>query len=161
MPIEDPQPPNPVKPDLGALLTRYDRGELDRRQLLTLLAATVAAGSATGSNAQSSTFEATGLHHLALEVTDVARSTAFYRRHLGLQPTSQSRNSAFLDCGPHFVALFRGSEPGLAHFSFGIDPYSQSEAAERLRAVGLEPKLRGQRIYFDDPDGIEVQLSQS
>ena len=34
------------------------------------------------------------------------------------------------------------------------------DAAERLRAVGIEPRLRGNRIYFPDADGIEVQLAQ-
>lgn len=140
-----------------ALFDRYDRREIGRRELLVALAGLAAAGPARSQ--ETSTFEVTGLDHIALNVTDVGRSVDWYRRHLGLAPTSQSESSAFLDCGPHFLALFRSSSPGLAHYSYGLENYSQSEAAQRLRAVGIEPKLRGRRIYFDDPDGIEVQLS--
>ncbi len=140
-----------------AVFDRYDRGEISRREALAALGA-LAAPALVGAQ-ESSTFEVTGLHHIALQVTDIERSVAWYRRHLGLVPTSQSESSAFLDCGPHFLALFRSSSPGLAHYSYGLENYSQSDAARRLRAVGIEPKLRGNRIYFDDPDGIEVQLS--
>ena len=140
-----------------AVLDRYDRGEIGRREVLAALAALMVPGLAESQ--ESSTFEVTGLHHIALHVTDVARSVEWYRRHLGLRTTSQSDSSAFLDCGPHFLALFRNSRPGLAHYSYGLESYSQADAARRLRDVGIEPKLRGRRIYFDDPDGIEVQLS--
>ena len=37
----------------------------------------------------------------------------------------------------------------------------QAEAARRLRAQGIEPRLAGRRIYFADPDRIEVQLAAS
>ena len=144
---------------IDRLLDEYDRGRLSRRALLSALAAAgVGALPARGQSA--STFRAIGLNHIALSVTDVERSRRFYERHLGLRTTSQSTGSAFLDCGENFVALFRSSEPGLNHYSYSIPDYSQSDAARRLREVGLEPKLRGGRIYFDDPDGIEVQLSQ-
>ncbi len=136
---------------------RYDRGELSRREALQAIALLLAPAAVAAQ--EEPTFQVTGLHHIALQVTDVGRSVDWYRRHLCLMPTSQSASSAFLDCGPHFLALFRSSTPGLAHYSYGLDRYSQSDAASRLRAQGIEPKLRGQRIYFDDPDGIEVQLS--
>ena len=35
----------------------------------------------------------------------------------------------------------------------------QQEAARRLRAEGIEPRLAGGRIYFPDADGLEVQLA--
>lgn len=106
------------------------------------------------------TFQALSIDHLALNVTDVARSRDWYVKHLGLRVASQDRASAFLYAGTNFIALFRAERPGMHHFSFGIAEYNQRAAAERLRAAGLVPKLRGSRIYFDDPDGIEVQVSR-
>ena len=143
--------------DAETVFDRYDRGELSRREALTALGLFLVPAAAAAQ--EEPTFRVTGLHHIALQVTDVERSVSWYRRHLGLVPTSQSNSSAFLDCGPHFLALFRATTPGLAHYSYGLENYSQSDAAARLRAAGIEPRLRGQRIYFDDPDGIEVQLS--
>ncbi|REJ84127.1 MAG: hypothetical protein DWQ36_17005 [Acidobacteria bacterium] len=152
---------------LDACVDAYDAGRLDRRHLLagiaSLLAAAGTSAPATGAaqpGGDEPTFAATGLDHIALAVADPQRSSAFYQRHLGLRETSSSASSVFLDCGENFVALFRSQRPGLAHYSYAVAEYTQEWAAGRLRAAGLEPKLRGSRTYFDDPDGIEVQISR-
>lgn len=145
-------------------------GHLSRRQLiarLMALGATAAGVSGVAHAAQPAeaapaepTFKAESLDHIALNVTDIARSRDWYVRHLGLRVASQDRSSAFLYAGKDFVALFRAEKPGLHHYSFDIADYNQQAAADRLRKAGLTPKLRGTRIYFDDPDGIEVQVSR-
>ncbi|MFG0274562.1 MAG: VOC family protein [Phycisphaerales bacterium] len=139
------------------------RGEVSRRELVATLmglGAAAATGTRIARAAQDApTFRAVSVDHIALSVTDLERSRAWYERHLGLTTTSRDASSVFLDAGDDFVALFKGETPGLHHFSFGIRNYDQQENARRLRAAGLEPKLRGGRTYFDDPDGIEVQVS--
>jgi catechol 2,3-dioxygenase-like lactoylglutathione lyase family enzyme len=94
-----------------------------------------------------------------LAVTEIARSREFYTQLLGLEVTGESRSSCFMTCGDQFVALFRSAEPGLDHYCYSVENYGVDRAAETLRGQGLEPRIRGNRIYFDDPDGIEVQLS--
>ena len=47
----------------------------------------------------------------------------------------------------------------MSHYCYSIPGYTVGKAAETLRGVGLEPRVRGQRIYFDDADGLEVQLA--
>jgi len=149
------------------IVNEFLGGRLSRRQLITQLMAMGAAASGAGALARAaqqengSTFQARSIDHIALSVTDIERSRAWYEEHLALRTTSVSRTSAFLDCGPDFLALFKGEKPGLHHYSYAIPDYSQEGAAERLREAGLEPKLRGNRTYFDDPDGIEVQVSQA
>ena len=150
--------------EVSELLDQYDNGEVSRRQLLTGLTAAVglatAATPARAADSSESTFTATSLDHIALSVTDVARSRDFYVHHLGLKVASESIPSqCFLDCGPDFVALFRSSSPGMHHYSYAIPNYNQRQAAEKLRAVKIEPSLQGGRIYFSDPDGLTVQLS--
>jgi catechol 2,3-dioxygenase-like lactoylglutathione lyase family enzyme len=105
------------------------------------------------------TFRAVGLNHIALTVTDIRRSREFYVKHLGLTVTSESNSSCFLTAGGNFVALFRGERPGLHHYCYSIEDYSVGVAAQRLRMQGIESRTQGDRIYFDDPDGLEVQLS--
>lgn len=147
---------------IDRLVSDYEEGGLTRRQLVAGLAALAASAGAAGSaaGADGSTFAATGLNHIALSVTDVERSREFYVEHLGLRVTSESLpNNSFLDCGDEFLALFRSREAGLAHYCYSIPDYNQREAAERLRGVGLTPSLRGNRIYFPDPDGLVVQLA--
>ena len=150
--------------EVSDLLDQYDEGQMSRRQLVAGLTAAVGlAAAATPTRAaesSDSTFKATGLDHIALSVTDVARSRDFYVQHLGLKVASERLpNQCFLDCGPDFVALFRSSTPGMHHYSYAIPHYNQKQAAEKLRAVEIEPSLQGGRIYFPDPDGLTVQLS--
>ncbi len=144
------------------LLNQYEAGGLTRRQLVQGLAALGlgAASGATRAQPTPSTFGAVGLNHIALNVTDIPRAREFYVRHLGLEVTSESAGTCFLRCGEsNFVALFRADKPGLSHYCYSIPGYTVEKAAEALRGVGIEPRIRGQRIYFDDADGLEVQLS--
>lgn len=151
-----------MEAEVGRILDRYEAGGLTRRQLVGRLAALVAAtGAARALRAEgASTFKAVGLNHIALRVAEVERSRDFYVRRLGLRVAREwLPGSCFLDCGEQFVALFRGDRPGLDHYCYSIPDYDQGRAAGRLREVGIEPRLRGGRIYFGDPDGIEVQLA--
>lgn len=149
------------------ILDHYEAGRISRRELVASLAALLPAVSLSGAtraaaSSASPTFDAVGIHHIALSVTDVARSRDFYVENLGLEVSSEwLPNQCFLNCGPDFVALFRSSRPGMHHYSYAIPDYDQQRAAERIRSAGMEPHLEGGRIYFDDPDGIVVQVSQA
>ncbi|RMH21281.1 MAG: hypothetical protein D6696_06145 [Acidobacteria bacterium] len=146
------------------LVEDFESGRLSRRQLVRHLAAAAAALAvgarpAAGRGDDEHTFRATGIDHLALRVTDVDRSRRFYERHLGLAATRCSADLCFLDCGDDFLALFRGPRPGLDHFSFAVEGFRPDDAVARLEAAGLAPRRRENRVYFDDPDGLEVQVS--
>jgi len=154
--------------DADRVVDDFVAGRLTRRDLVARLMAlgaaicgAPAAARPLGRAEESApTFSAQSVDHVALSVSDVSRSAEWYARHLGLRVTSQDESSAFLSCaGGDFLALFRSSRAGLNHYSFGIRGYDQQDAARRLRAAGLAPKPRGGRMYFDDPDGIEVQVS--
>ena len=143
----------------------YEAGRLSRRQLVGALGALVAAalsGPAVQPAEQGteSTFRAVGLNHIALRVTDVPRSRSFYVEHLGVRVLTESEQNCFLGCGANnFVALFRSQTPGLDHYCYTIERYEPAAVVERLRAAGLAPERHADRVYFDDPDGLTVQLS--
>ncbi len=149
---------------IEAIVDGYDRGVLTRRQLIGHLVAVATAMSGTAVASQNgspeTTFKATGLDHIALSVTDVARSRAFYEKHLGLTIMSAGgEQSCFLHCGKNFVALFRSKEPAMNHYCYAIDDYEPGTAVEKLKAVGLTVRRAQNRVYFDDPDGLEVQVA--
>jgi len=160
----------------------FERGAISRRELiagLTVVCAGAVAQPSGGASlpAQGQAVTAkepiplAGLDHIALRVSDLARSTKFYQEHLGGRIRSQSSNSAFLDVGSHWVALFaRGAvstgyeatQPGVDHISFHSTKHrSLEERMGVLEAHGLNPvSPRGSgRVYFRDPDGIILQLS--
>ncbi|MGH9160828.1 MAG: VOC family protein [Vicinamibacteraceae bacterium] len=146
------------------LLDCFERGAISRRQAiggLTALVAATAAGRVTeaGAPGATSTFQAAGLNHIALRVTDIPRSRDFYIKHLGMEVMRESAGNCFLRCGEHFVALFRGESAGMDHYCYSVEGYTTDGAAEKLRAQGIQPRVTGNRIYFPDPDGLTVQLA--
>jgi hypothetical protein len=155
-----------MQTEIGRMINEFEQGRLTRRQLIGhltgLVAATIAANVAFTNSAQAqpsasnATFDALDLHHVALSVTDVQRSQEWYQQHLGLKPMG---GDGFLTTGRGWLALFKGDTPGLHHYCYSIAHYDPPAAIERLKAAGLTPKRRGNRVYFDDPDGIEVQVA--
>ena len=157
---------------ISDMLANYESGRINRRQLVAGMTAMIAAvatttrlnaGQTQEEAADAPTFRATGLNHLALDVTDVARSRDFYVRHLGLTVRRESENSCFLNCGKHFVALFRSDTPQMDHYCYSIDDYDVDRCEALLKGEGIEPRVvrPDGRIYFPDPDGLTVQLAQT
>jgi catechol 2,3-dioxygenase-like lactoylglutathione lyase family enzyme len=158
--------------EIERMLDVYESGKLTRRELamgIAFLVATLTGAGRTfaaeqknsaAENERGSTFEATGLDHIALRVTDVAKSREFYIRHLGLKPSWGGGDTSFLTFGNSFLALFEGSKPGLDHYCYTIKDYDVAQAEKKLREAGLKNIRRTSgRIYFDDPDGLTVQLA--
>ena len=150
-------------PQIDRMLDAYDGGRVSRRTLILQLTGLlgVAAGVRAAQDTPTSTFTATDVNHIALRVTDVSRSRKFYQEHLGLTLRSDnSPNSVFMNVGKHdFLALFRADKPAMDHYCYTIKGYTAGDAVKRLEAAALKPRRRGNRVYFDDPDGLEVQIS--
>lgn len=152
------------------LVNDFEQGRLSRRQLAARLMGLGAAmatlrGAAGGQEvatekAAKPTFQATGLDHIALDVTDLKRSNEFYEKHLGLRVIRSDDNAAFLGADrDFFLTLFRADLPGLNHYCYAIDNYDADNAMERLAAADLRPRREGNRVYFPDPDGLTVQVA--
>ncbi|MGE0218052.1 VOC family protein [Mycolicibacterium sp.] len=122
-----------------------------------------------------------GLGHVGLNVTDIARSTAFYRDVVGFDVLTESiegdRRFVFLGVdGALALTLWQQSagefgtdRPGLHHLALLVDDIDAVRAAEaRVRAAGITPLHDGVvphreggssgGIFFTDPDGIRVEI---
>jgi catechol 2,3-dioxygenase-like lactoylglutathione lyase family enzyme len=146
------------------ILAAFEDGKMTRRQAARRLAflslGGLLAGRAGGEEAAPPLFAADGLNHLALDVTDVARSRDFYERTCGLKVIAdRSPNVCFLAAGEHYVGLFRSTTPGVDHFCFNIPVYDAGAVEAKLAGAKLAPFREENRVYFRDPDGITVQLS--
>jgi len=152
---------------MEAELDAFERGAMSRRELVARLgaiAACAAVGAPRVARAQADgdapTFVGTDLNHIALRVTDLERSREFYERHLGLETVQHNRWSCFMRCrDENFLAMFKGDSPGLDHYCYSIENYDAGEVVGRLEEAGLSPRRQQDRVYFDDPDGIEVQVA--
>jgi catechol 2,3-dioxygenase-like lactoylglutathione lyase family enzyme len=157
--------------DLGAkLLADFEAGKLSRRQLVARLMglgaalATMESGRAQENLAEmvGPLFNAQGLHHIALDVTDVPRSRDFYAKHLGLDVIRGDDDAMFMGADRQFfLTLFKADKAGLNHYCYGIENYDAASAVAKLRAAGINPRETSGRVYFRDPDGIEVQVAST
>lgn len=115
--------------------------------------------------------------HLVLNVTDVERSTTFYRDVVGFQVSRYRPDGtgAFLTCGVvhHNLALFKApadAQPrqkgqiGLNHFAFKVESYGALQEAYRRLIEANAPidhivdHGMTRSVYFLDPDGIAMEL---
>ena len=119
--------------------------------------------------------------HVGLNVTDLARSRAFYAELLGLAVLAESekegRRFALLGRGADVLvtlwqqadAAFGARGAGLHHLSFGVASLDAvREIARRARALGatflyedVVPHAEGLDsggVFFSDPDGIRLEV---
>ena len=115
-----------------------------------------------------SQIKTTGIDHVVLWVSDLAKSKAFYMDLLGMTVAHETDWQSFLWCGSDQVALFQtrgdmktngGIE--LNHMALKMEPESYESTKARLEGVGVSVHGRTgdpNCIYFDDPDGHGLQL---
>jgi catechol 2,3-dioxygenase-like lactoylglutathione lyase family enzyme len=116
------------------------------------------------------------IEHVNLTVSDLPRSIDFYRDLFGFEvrwqgTTSNGAPAAHVGDERSYVALFQGKNGsrgdtdyervGFNHFGLVVDDLAA--AKRRLQQLGIEPSMEadyepGRRLYFHDPDGIEVEL---
>jgi catechol 2,3-dioxygenase-like lactoylglutathione lyase family enzyme len=110
-----------------------------------------------------------GLHHLLLQVSDLARAEAFYVNGLGfvVRKRATLADGRDLTVTEQGLGLTQGGPepPGpVEHIAFRV---SDVEAvAERVRGAGGRivkgpgPGPYGTTLYFLDPDGNKIELHQ-
>jgi catechol 2,3-dioxygenase-like lactoylglutathione lyase family enzyme len=157
------------------LLDNFEQRRWSRRELVTsLLAVTGAMTVSAAVKAQNVSPVAVGksMNHVSLSVSDVNRSANFYSRVLGLEIISRPANGG-LNMGlgsESFLGLYSLPNPGsMHHLCIGVENYHADALAERLQAQGIQGDVNrdpanrtsgGDQLYFNDPDGIRVQLAQ-
>jgi catechol 2,3-dioxygenase-like lactoylglutathione lyase family enzyme len=154
------------------LVAEFEQGKLSRRQLaqrllglgaaLAMLETSALAQGSDKAESKEPLFKAKGLDHIALDVVDVPRSRDFYQKYLGMDVVRGDDNALFMGADREFfLTLFKADKPGLNHYCYGIEDFDTASAVAKLREAGINPRETSGRVYFPDPDGIEVQIASS
>lgn len=148
---------------ISNLVNRFEKGALTRRELvegLTLLAA----GGATTVAAQPEgvSLKAAKIDHISIQVTDLARSVAFYEKIFGLKMVSEDKPNeiARLGVGRPLVSLHHKSPTGVVdHFAIGVEGFNKDAVTRQLKELGATPSDNLDAGYhIVDPEGINVQI---
>ena len=150
--------------NLAALVTAYDNGTLTRRQLLQALAILTRASTEAQAPAGGAT-KARLLHHVNVQVSDVAKSETFYRTLFSLPASRvvQGPDNHGLDLpGGGLIILQRSDTPGrIDHFCVGVENWDADRLRGAAKNAGIE-RVQGtaaDNFFAIDPDGLRVQLS--
>lgn len=121
----------------------------------------------------------TGIHHLAVTVSDLDASTAFYERLFGMPPASELEddglrrrlfalpggvNLGLTEHDPTTEETFTPFRPGMDHLGFGVESRRELEAwADHLTQIGAEhdgivDAPYGSALSVKDPDGIALEF---
>ena len=74
---------------ISNLISRYEKGSLNRRDLVSGLALLAASGSATAAQDEI-TFKDANIDHVSIRVADLQRSIAFYQKMFGFSVVSRA-----------------------------------------------------------------------
>jgi len=149
--------------EVDTLLSRYERGQVTRRQFLTTVSALMA------TNAPASAAEPLGkveqLNHVTLFVRDVQKSVRFYQELLGMPVLTKQSPGINLQAGSGFLGLYPvppSDSVSINHVCLGMRNFDAEVVLQQLeeRGVPANIRLRGEtkELYFTDPDNIRVQL---
>ena len=133
-----------------------DCGALSRRLFIGQVAWVTAASrvvSAAG-------FRNPTVHHVSLQVSDLARSSEFYHRAFGCVVQNRADGTVLLSLGNGYIVLRRGSPAGrVDHFAIGIDGFEKRSVALDLKSRGADPAEDSTAVLsVKDPDGVPVQV---
>ena len=147
---------------ISNLISRYEKGTLNRRDLVAGLALLAASGRAAAAPEEIE-FKDANIDHVSIRVADLQRSIAFYQKMFGFSVVSRADPEIVrLGNGKILVSLNRGGPGGtIDHFAIGIARFNNESGARYVTQRGATP-LQGDYAGFHikDPDGINVQISQ-
>ena len=149
------------------LLSAYERGSIDRRQLLAALIMAASPARAVAQGRREPAFRGRILNHVTVGVSNVQASKDFYMTLLGATVQKELPNQADLRIGDSFVTVLQSKEqPAIMHFCVGVEGFAGEAALSRLEQVvpGTAPRLVSnelgqQQIILRDPDGVVVEIA--
>ena len=163
---------------IDSLFDQYDRGRMTRRHLVQALAALALPTSTLaqdGARASGPIVRGLSVNHVALTVSDVPRSFAFYERLFGVTkgwPATDAGTGIHMDLPDGYISVdsVAGQKGVITHFAVAVDHMDRAAAkrlADKINSELPDAKAReayqantdGSTVNLRDPNGFFVQIS--
>ena len=163
---------------LDSLFDQYERGGMTRRHLVQALAALVLPTKVLAQNAAPAPapiVRGLSVNHVALTVSDIPRSFAFYERLFGVTkgwPATNAGTGIHMDFPDGYISIDSVAEKKgvITHFAVAVDHLDQDSAKRLADKINSEmPNVKARAAYqandgastvnLTDPDGFFVQIS--
>ena len=149
---------------ISDLVSRFEKGALSRRELVSGLALLAASGTAAKGAAQDEIeFSSANIDHVSMQVADLQRSVEFYQKTFGFTVASEEKQLGIVRLGHgRTLVSFNLQKPtGIVdHFSIGVPRFTKEAATRYFAQRGLrtgDDPYHG--LHVRDPDGNYVQVS--
>jgi catechol 2,3-dioxygenase-like lactoylglutathione lyase family enzyme len=152
---------------IANLLNDFERGRMNRRQLIQSIAiAASAAGATVAASPEPSGFKAVTVNHISYQVADYAKTRDFYVDLLGMGVKQDGGRQCYLTFGDTFL-LPRNVRAGAAtpvprvdHIAYTIADWDKDKVKAELEKRGLNPRPDTENsFHVKDPDGFDLQIS--
>jgi len=168
----------PMDSMIDSLFDQYERGGMTRRHLVQALAVLVLPERALAQDAAPAPtpiVRGLSVNHVALTVSDIQRSFAFYERLFGVTrgwPATDAGTGIHMDLPDGYISVDSVAEKKgvITHFAVAVDHMDRVAAkrlADKINSELPDAKARdsyqantgGSTVNLRDPDGFFVQIS--
>jgi glyoxylase I family protein len=151
-----------MEPIISDLVSRFEKGSLNRRELIGALTMLAASGTEAAAAQQEIDFKTANIDHVSIQVADLQRSVEFYQKMFGFTVISEDKPLGIIRLGidRSLVSLNHQSPARIVdHFAIGVPRFTKETAARYVMQRGATPlddPYAG--LHVKDPDGINVQV---
>lgn len=151
---------------IAKLLHDFERGKMNRRQLIQSLtvAASAAAATGTAAAAEGHGFKAVTVNHISYQVADYTKTRDFYKDLLGMTVSHDDGRQCYMSFGDTFLlprnARQGTTTPKVDHIAYTIETWDKNAVETELKRRGLTPRPDTEdSFHVKDPDGFDLQIS--
>ena len=147
---------------ISNLVRKFEAGAISRRELVQRLSFAAAAATASSASGQNAGFQGGFISHVSLSVSDLQRSTEFYRKTFGLAVLSEDKKQEIVRLGKTrtLISLRRATPVAMVdHFAIGVEGFNREAVEADLKARGIAASQNVEAgFHVNDPDGFPVQI---
>jgi len=153
---------------IAKLLSDFEEGKMNRRQLIRSLAvaASAAAAAAPAVAAEGPAFKAVTVNHISYQVADYTKTRDFYKDLFGMNVSHDDGRQCYMTFGDTFLLPRNARQggttpvPRVDHIACTIETWDKNYVEAELKRRGLTPRPDTENsFHVKDPDGFDLQIS--